>query len=450
MWRKSLCPLETIPPLLPDLPLPFNHDLQDGENRQTTQNSTSKTRSWRPDLGLATTSLEFFSGVRRAKSVCIANARQLSSLLPLIPNLVKWELDAYPDPAITSNISAITLPSLRTIAFHVAPTNAVAINPEVFSWLSKLGNVRKLSLSHWDNEYDLEGVDFSFPKIDELFLMGDGISESSAITFINACPNLIKLRHFYTARPGFVNYGDLLSQLEVPLRALDLMSNSLFHLDQSTFAKYTELRYLRLCLVDFPPDLHRCLFGLQHLENLNLMSMTSRIPIREFQELVDGPRRLSNLRKLTLNMMSGCVGLRVNPFTEVGRAAIESKECEDWLEEEEGEWFLSCITELSAEEWLSFGKVVKTAQENGISVDGEYLEGIATLHAYLLKLNNLSIVRAYYHSNFHTIPHARQLALAHRFPLPELDIDSIDSKKLELIKVEMEEHGWFALTLRNK
>ncbi|GAA5845937.1 hypothetical protein JCM5353_008172 [Sporobolomyces roseus] len=411
----------------------------------------------RPEAGLITDSLvfEFNFLTKENEFVSIANSEQLRCLLCLLPNLVTLKLDVQPDSVTRQLLTSSTCMALTRVSLPITPSRSSTADLTILPYLSKIPNLHTLELSDWDDEEDNDedgspDLDCSFPSLERLSIIGDDISTLSVVALINSCPKLARLRLVTSSMMLPPAYEDLLPSIEPPLELLDLTAFSFVVLEPTTFAKHSHLHSLRLATNVFPFSLNECLAGLAQLEHLCIMSMVDSVPAQELLNLVDGSTRLGALRKITLDVTGGSTGLRVNPFTVDGLSAIKSKEYEGWLDDENGEWFTTLVTRIPPEEWLLFKKVLKVAGENGIIVEGDCFDGLKTLHAYLLELNNLSIVRAYYHLNFHTIPHARQVALDHRFPLPELDIDSIDTKKLELVRVEMEEHGWFALTLRNK
>ncbi|GAA5830461.1 hypothetical protein JCM5353_005853 [Sporobolomyces roseus] len=405
-----------------------------------------------PTLGLVTTSLKFSESYKPKKNQIksIADSRQLSTLLPLLPNLQEWTPRICLSSDIIDTVTPAMLPSLTRISLPVTESKDSYISVDLLSWISTLPALGTLEASNWDSK-KLEAIDHTFPTIRTLFLKGKKVTTRSATKLVNACPNLSELRLYNASTNSVTNYERVLLRVEPRILRLDLMSATYFPLTQAAFANYSHLRYLRLLVVSFPEDLHLCLASMEKLEELVLQSTWAMVPTQELLKLVDGPRKLPKLRKISLDIAVGCIGQRVNPFSSKGMKAIKSKEYEEWLVDiDEGDWFIDSVLDHGSKEWLDCKRFLVIAKENGIMVDGEFLDGLDTLHAFILELNNLSIVRAYYHSNLRTIFRARQFALDHRFSLPELDIDSIDPKKLELVKVEMEEHGWFALTLRNK
>jgi len=411
-----------------------------------------RTLQARPNLGLVTTSLEFSENYETLENetTSIADSHQLSSLLPLLPNLREWELDACPTSAIINTVTPAMLPSLTRICLPIAESKETAISLDLLSWIANLPVLDTLDACRW-NTKKMEAIEHAFPSIRTLYLGGEKVTTRSVVKLVNACPNLTELRLHNTSRRPVTKYERVLLQVEPRILRLSLGSFKFFPLSQNAFTNYSQLCYLRLYTDAFPDDLSRVLSPLKVLEELALGSELAMVPSEELLKLVDGPRKLPKLRKISLNIAEGCIGQRVNPFSLEGLQAIESREYEEWLVDiDEGEWFLDGVLDHGAAEWLECKRLLAVAKANGILVEGGLFDGLDTLHAFLLELNNLSIVRAFYHSNFRTIPHARQVALDHQFPLPELDIDSIDPKKLELIKVEMEEYGWFALTLRGK
>jgi len=308
-----------------------------------------------------------------------------------------------------------------------------------------------LNVSNWSNK-ELRVIGHDFPTVRTLGVAEKRLSTRSALQLVNACPNLSELRLYNSRKQKVTRFEVMLSLVQPRIHRLYLTSATSSPLTQAAFANFSQLRYLRLSADIFPEDLHRCLDSLEELEELALQSAKAAVPSEELLKFVNGPRKLTKLRNISLEIAEGCIGQRVNPFTPEGIEVIESQEYERWIGDysDEGEWFTGPVMRQGHEEWSKCERLLATAKENGVLVTGGLLKGLETLHAHLIEVNNLSVVRAFYHSNFHTIPRARQFALDHRFPLPELDIDSIDPKKLELVKVEMEEYGWFALTLRNK
>ena len=411
----------------------------------------------RPEAGILTETLIFESNflTNENESVSIASSAQLRSLLSLLPNLVTLKLDVYPDSETQQSITSPSHVALTRISLPVTPSHSSTVDPMILPYLSKIPNLHTLELSNWDDEEENDDgtspeLNCHFPTLARLSIIGDDISTISVLALINSCPKLVRLRLVTSSMTIPPAYEDLVPSIRPHLELLDLTAFSFVLLEPTTFTKHSHLRSLRLATNIFPFALDKCLAGLAQLEHLCIMSMVNSVSAQELLNLVDGHTRLEALRRITLDVTGGTTGTRVNPFTVEGLSAVKSKEFEDWLDDEDGEWFTTLVTRLPPQEWLLFKKMLKVARENGIFVEGDCFVGLDTLHAYLLELNNLSIVRAFYHSNFRTIPHARQLALDHQFPLPELDIDSIDPKKLELVKVEMEEYCWFALTLRDK
>ncbi|GAA6019301.1 hypothetical protein JCM11491_001309 [Sporobolomyces phaffii] len=94
--------------------------------------------------------------------------------------------------------------------------------------------------------------------------------------------------------------------------------------------------------------------------------------------------------------------------------------------------------------------LVAVATSQRVLPEGYTFESRRNLSALILELNNLAIAAAFLRRDFSYIRLARRIAAGYDFALPDLDFDSMDAAGLELVKVEVPEQEWFALTLRDK
>ncbi|GAA5915541.1 uncharacterized protein JCM6883_000285 [Sporobolomyces salmoneus] len=376
---------------------------------------------------------------------------QVLRLIDSLPNLRDfcsfWYIPALP---FTFPISQ----TIRSITLTVAPDDSVGLGKvslsDIAMWIRCVPAVAEVELYQW-NFVSSDPDDWLYGTLDDvtsLQLSGIGVTEEETADLINACPSLQHLSLFLEpyiplhVPPAFDTVLDWISSCYGSLTSLRLASAVDNVPVGLSLAKFTNLSSLVLGTVGSFPLLHHSVLQLVNLVNLTIGNRNDNFD--PLLELVQGPTRLPNLRQLSLNQATLRKGRRFDP------------EDPEHVKEEENRykrlerWSKPDARLLEPHYWQDFEVLVNAAESAGVRVGGRLVEARQNFAHYLLEINNLAIAKAYYHHDFRDIPQAFTLANKHDFGLPELDFESLESDKLELVKVECPELEWFALTLKDK
>jgi len=214
--------------------------------------------------------------------------------------------------------------------------------------------------------------------------------------------------------------------------------------------RFTVLKSLDLDKHCYSIEIHTTLAQLPLLVEIRLGGGTIS-PIG-FINLVSGPTRLSNLKRIALDFGIGSEGRSVSyetSFLYGGNVSME-----DWKLSED----MEAGTGKRGDYVVELTRFVSLAESNGIEVLGTIHEALALVKDYWVEASNRAILALQARSEhrdlrseeFDRLRDVRQSAITYGVPLPQLDIDSLDPRRLELDKIELPERDWFMYSVRNR
>jgi len=90
-------------------------------------------------------------------------------------------------------------------------------------------------------------------------------------------------------------------------------------------------------------------------------------------------------------------------------------------------------------------EMLREAEEMGIEVEGSIIRAIEVMDAYHLEIANIAIYRCFRDKTFNHYLDVHTQNLHARVPL--LELASLDPDQLKLVKTDLPDEGWFALSL---
>jgi len=298
--------------------------------------------------------------------------------------------------------------------------------------------LRSLHVTRYDDNYETPNASAysPLPLLTHLTISGLFADDLSIASFCRLCPSLTHL----TLVCRSPEYSNLLVELPSSLLRLELQcaDDAPDWSCQRHLSRYTHLRHLVLGDGMFTSNLPPYLLGLQALEILEL---------GEGQISTDGMRELFEkipIVSLRLNLTVSKIGYRLE-VSEDGSA--EGR----WVPGEGrlivGDWIRPRFDLHGEGEFTLEGtrKMIGLAQEMGREVEGSIYKAIEVMDAYYLEIANIAIYRSFREKTFDPYLQVRTHNLGDR--LPPLDLDSLDPNNLKLVKTDLPDEGWFALTL---
>jgi len=410
-----------------------------------------RTLTDRPALSLHTQSVEFELDANFTDMDPL-NLVHLIRLLSFLPNLRDLSSSCYVQPT-SVDIPQSLVRGLKSVTVPVSVGEDLEVEPRIVDWIAAMPSIEDVHLTRWcifDNAN--EWVTWRMPHVKKLDIEGFGVTDPEISTVINGCTSLESLSLWST--PGADNLDISFEEVLPLLKPVFKSLTSLYLLSADRNVSIGE------SLASFPRLLHLELQGLipllefesalMHLESLTHLAL-STLTDYDWDDLVPvlhGPGRLPHLTKLGLgSFFDNVIGQRFDPSNPIHVLQFEEGTYDDW----QG-WSVPQIEYTPMSYWRQLVQIATIARASGILVAKSFDQGIEIVKAFLLETNNLAIARAYYQMDLHGIPRARKLARDFGLELPELDFSCPcpDGDDTELIKVDMEGTGWFALTLKDK
>ncbi|GAA5950182.1 hypothetical protein JCM3765_004233 [Sporobolomyces pararoseus] len=403
----------------------------------------------RPHLGSTTHKVILSFDEPDPDNTCLLDPSQVLFLLSKLPHLRSFS-STHPliPPRLQSLSSISTL--LRSVSIAVATDSGGEIVrlEETGNWLATLTALEELKVTEW-HFYDRYQLLFShrFANVKSLTVSGGGVAQPELSILINSCPQLenlsLYLQNIYEFALDFDDLLSVLTALFNQLKSLSISTSAdLVHFG-SSLADFTSLKHLSLELPEIYPELHESVLKLINLESLDVSCPD--YSLSQVIEMVEGPNRLLRLRSLTFNQVDAWEGYCFDPDSSVDVSSFKEHKYERFED-----WDPDYIDWRESDFWSESEALMKAAEVAGVSVEGSILEARQVFLSYLLELNNLAIANAFFHRQFNEIPYARSRADRFGLELPELEFDSLDPEKLELVKVPVPELDRFALTLKDK
>lgn len=347
-----------------------------------------------------------------------------------------------------SPISSTNLPSLRKLRV-----------PEVIA-IEELFRFHTLtSLSYSATSYDRPNLPepdlqqlnpLPLTQLTHLTIGGENVYRSFTVDFCSYCPNLSHLRLDPCAHEA-AQYKYILQELSSRLKHLELLNftDDCYSKDEQIddlLPRFTQLEHLTLGHYIYSDNLPVHLSQLKCLRTLVLWPGQFSIP--DFLPLISGPTRLPLLRELVLNLFEYKKGTQLDSDADgnVVEGTLLSNEFQNEM------WFEA---EFPFDKKIGFTKegieeVIQTAEEQGIEVEGSIFDALRIHQLWLLEMSNYLVYRSWKSKDLRWIEHFRQENpdLAGRFP-PREYLQSLAPNRLKLVRTELPEDEWFALSLVN-
>jgi len=296
-------------------------------------------------------------------------------------------------------------------------------------------------------DHDGEGGHFSpsgFSRLLHLWdltVRGCHGDDHAIVDFCSLCPALTHL----TLSSSYPEYGSLLRELPTTLVWLELLLEDgdievAMHCDQA-LSRFQLLENLTLDDYLYSTQLPSYLASLHRLEHLVLG--LGNPSLQGIVDLISGTTRLASLSSLDLHLFYTEAGTRLDVDEDGG---IEG----DW----ELDHGLLVPSDWGIPEFDATGgsftldgvrELLRVAGENEVNVSGSILEALKVMDAYFLEIANIAIYHCYLEGTLNHYLILRDQQAGQR--LPRLDLDSLDPSNLRLVKTDLPDEGWFALTL---
>jgi len=316
--------------------------------------------------------------------------------------------------------------------------------------LDRFNTLQSLSLTGYDDDIELlvPPDPTILSLVTRLTVSGIYADDRSIASLCPACPALTHLS-LYAFDAVYVRLLKLLPStlLYLELGTIDEDGNRGMGRGaedcSSELSRFSLLRHLSLDNYLFSSDFLSQLTSLQHLESLHLAG--AQIFEVDMSELLAASTCPPSLRLIKLRSDLIKIGSRLEVDDKGTISGVfEPKEEDDW--EVAGDWELpeyGMPDHAPSNEELC--EIRRVAEESGVKVLGDFVETLAMLDLYHLELANIAIYRCFRYKTLK--PYGEHHDPRPGSRLPPLDLDSLDSNKLKLVKTELPDEGWFALSL---
>ncbi|GAA5843657.1 hypothetical protein JCM5353_004918 [Sporobolomyces roseus] len=263
---------------------------------------------------------------------------------------------------------------------------------------------------------------------------------------VERCPNLTQLELSDTLRPFFVKALPDLAPLLPLLDTLNIevsepLSDFYGIVCDRYLPLFPNLRHLDLADNTVSNTLPTYLRQLPHLGSLRLgLNVHLDGPTsQDILSLVSGPSKLVKLEKLVLDCVEGSMGKRwdideMEGNVDKGGFEAGIAPLQDWNKPDFSERF----------EAEDICQVILAGQQNGIEISGSAVDSVSIWNAYYLEIANRRVLKAFKSKSFVDLIRMKGWDY-HR--CPDVDFDKLDPNNLNLVKIELPEENWFALTL---
>ena len=369
-------------------------------------------------------------------------------MLPLLPNLE--HLDAKDVYYIVDVIESIG----RSSSLSRSVTNFVFGAPEVphgefmetedlYKVIQNLESLENLTLYYW-NIYDsgiLDARDSSvFPQIKTLQIHGEGAEDLSISEIIQMFPLLLDL----TLHSTYIDLSRWSYALSLLPRTLESLTLLVEHYGWSPadhdLLPFISLKRIHLDQACFSPTISHIFKQLPLVEKIHLGD--GPLDIEAFLCLVIGPSRLVHLRHLILDLDCGSFGpcITIRGTEVVLEENDDGETCWDLPEQ-----FLDGVLDR-----LSMTRLIEVARSSGIRVEGTILKALKVLKLHCIDSNNRAVLAYSGPTDFRRLHKIRMEALRYDYRFPELDFDSLERDKLEIVETKLEESKWSVFGFKEK
>ncbi|GAA5835052.1 hypothetical protein JCM5353_002128 [Sporobolomyces roseus] len=375
--------------------------------------------------------------------------RRLQELLPLLPNLVDVDLPSLPPLPLSSSQTTLTnstLSRLRRIAVSLGHAGDSA-NIDDLSQLATLHSLRQLKVYHF-NTSGMSGYRSAITPLSQITQLNiEGVAaDLEPVKFVlNVCPSVLHLELYSTYQTS-AEFDSSLPHIPATLHSLYLRSDasSATRFDH-LLSRFSQLRSIRLGDRCYSSTIHSALLQLPLLTRIHL-GCGPLDPVG-FRFLVTGPTRLLSLQTITLDFYTSQEGKRSHRPYEIicgnnGNFKGLGIEMSDW--EFPDEWEGACL------DVGAYKESERLSKENGVVIDGTIKVALDWCRNYHFESNNRAVIDAYHRQDF---THLRQIyssAAQAGIALPNVAFHSLDTNRLEIVEIDLPEHDWWMLSLRDK
>lgn len=376
------------------------------------------------------------------------SVRRLGQLLPLLPNLIHLDVPSLPELNLSPEAYISTDPPLSRLTRLSVSFGRVGSKTDIenLSPFAALPLLQQLKVYRFD-ESSLDSVLQSataLPQITQLAIEGTAADTESIRALVDSCPSLLHL-DLHSTYPGSTVWEVALSHLPTTLQSLHLCGKGYFvrpfdHL----LVRFVQLRSIRLGDRCYSSTIHTALVQLPLLTHIHLGS-GSLDPVG-CHALVTGATRLLSLQTIPLDFYTLQEGERRQRRSKIVHGVNEENggldiEMRDWRFP--AEWSGAPLNVGAYEELDSIAK------ENGIVIDGTIKVALNWCRNYHLESNNRAVLDAYHRQYLTHLRQIRSSAAQAGVTLPNIDFDSLDTNRLEIVEIDLPGQGWWALSLRS-
>jgi len=383
----------------------------------------------------------------RKKPEVIHSIDILESLLPLLPNLLHLEIKAECIEVGTRSEALFgSLLSVKSVSTEPWDDEGF-FNVHYFAFLASLPSLTDLTVYDWLSNtvaHFEEEEALQLPNIKTLRIEGGGADENSIKALVDLCPALLSVALNTTYDDDSTSYAGALQILPLTLRSLTLESGyaKIKPTDHLLF-RFSQLRFLDLDKGCYSATIHTVLSHLPLLVDLRLGRGT--IDPIGFLTLVSGPTRLVNLKLMILDLEAGAPGERLKQ--ESFKASTLGDRMNDWV--------LSCDlrdgSETEENYVVNLSDLISVAEGNGVRIEGTVHAALKNFGDYWIESNNRSVLKMYFaHDTFDHLRYIGAKAAQVGLSLPQLDPDSLNPIRFELVKIDLPERNWYMYTLRSR
>jgi hypothetical protein len=191
-----------------------------------------------------------------------------------------------------------------TIALPRMQGERPIIDLDDLKWITRLPKLKTMEFDEFQQDACIRPEETTF-NITKLIVRGPAVADEAVLELVNACPRLVDLSLELVETEevqGLVQFGPILNRLPATLERLSLKfqqrSEVLHPPIDDYLPRFSQLRHIELDGDIYTARIDRALSRLPLLETITLDG--HEIDVKGLGLLVEGPRRLSHLRIITL------------------------------------------------------------------------------------------------------------------------------------------------------
>ncbi|BGP15677.1 hypothetical protein JCM10213_006152 [Rhodosporidiobolus nylandii] len=248
--------------------------------------------------------------------------RQLKAFFASLPHLARLDLGAgcaaLLRAVLSRSIARASLPRMTTLSFEAPPDWKNPFEPSLLSQLTSYPALEALQISSTKTWYDVYRVKLAKKKpdrltnISKLTLHGRGVDLPVISRIIQACPFLAHLT--LLTKTQHPNFEPILPLLPANLKSLELKTLAFFddfsQPCDALLLRFTSLEHLYLGEGTYGGTIFDTLRALPSLTSLGF-GKGAIVDEKQLIALLEGPKRLPTLKRLTLDITEGKRGYKL-------------------------------------------------------------------------------------------------------------------------------------------